>query len=541
MSFYFPNVDPVYLYQRRGTDSDPYIGLKDTNHVRKDTITMKEIPSYIDRVKAFSGGKELIEVEDDSPASSEFRIDYSTGLAHFNKKMDGKKVTLEYLGTGYIFFPSNRILLPDDKESIPETLQEMTDNADDAYQVIKEVSNLIFMGEFDSDMNYRKWNFVNFDNATYVAKEDIQGKSPIETDDWELVSSGVGFTGVYDEDSTYNIGSIVADKDRKNLYISLENSNDKDLDNEECWELMITLDDTVKSITGLIEIKMSELNNFQDELQDSDDQRNESEKQRDNKVDSHIKDISDKMSDFEDAESKRNSNEEDRKHEERERSSNEKERQDDEDNRKNKERKRKNQHNANMDDFKDLKKENRGLTEQVEQGLSNISEAEVNVDEKLNDVGLSLDNIDVAMTNMDEFYHQGEYNENTAYKKYNIVTHKGKSYIAVKDAPIEEDSDEENEPVENEDYWRVLAKDGEDGTKITVNGVEPGEDNDIDLEEIGFTTEQDISDLKDTIEEDRDGIIGDLGLLKTTKKETLVDSINELKKKIDDLIDIVSE
>lgn len=130
---YFPNIDPVYLYQRKGTTDDPYIPRKEEKVVYANTnkegipsyyATLGEIPDFKTKVKVVgSNGILYKETTNDTFSSNEYRVDYTTGIVYFNGSNNEKLFRFDYLGTGYVSFPSSRIIMDDGEMSLQEFIR----------------------------------------------------------------------------------------------------------------------------------------------------------------------------------------------------------------------------------------------------------------------------------------------------------------------------------------------------------------------------------------------------------------------------------
>lgn len=127
---YFPNVDPVYLFQRKGTADDPYIPRKEEKYVYSNTsqsgipsyyVTLGEIPDYNHKVAVKNeSGTLLTETTNETISSNEYKVDYTAGIVHFNPANNEQKFTFEYLGTGYVNFPADRVIMSDAEMSLQE-------------------------------------------------------------------------------------------------------------------------------------------------------------------------------------------------------------------------------------------------------------------------------------------------------------------------------------------------------------------------------------------------------------------------------------
>lgn len=127
MSFYFPNVDPTYVYRRKGTTEDPFIFLNESSKkVVNNKIVLREIPDFnkIIIVKNSSGAT-LTRVTSDTLKTNEYRVDFSVGLVFFHSGMEGQIVSIEYTGTGYVSFPASRIWIEATGEQVQKTLQDL--------------------------------------------------------------------------------------------------------------------------------------------------------------------------------------------------------------------------------------------------------------------------------------------------------------------------------------------------------------------------------------------------------------------------------
>src|SRR5699024_2812892 len=127
------------------------------------------------------------------------------------------------------------------------------DRVEEGVEVLDSMSDFSFRGEYNPDSEYKKWNFVFYNNKTYVALSTNYGKYPDTSDNWQLVSGGVGFAGVFISDKVYNIGDIVSDESLKNLYFSKKDNNSQPLVDKESWELILTMDDIVSQTVDKLE------------------------------------------------------------------------------------------------------------------------------------------------------------------------------------------------------------------------------------------------------------------------------------------------
>ncbi len=542
MSFYFPNVDYTYIFKREGTEDDPFIFLKDENHVRKKALMLREIPSKEKGVVVKdSKDKKLEETNSDEPSNNQFRVDYSTGIIYFNSSRDGEQMVCEYTGMGSVFISAARVMMQGGEDDPLESLEELLSHVQEGVETLEQVGNLDFVGEYSDSHEYRKWNFVTYENKTFVAIKNSVGIKPSETSHWRLVSSGVGFSGIFEEDKVYAIGDLVSDKEKKNLYISKKMDNDSSLDNSDDWDNIITLDDTIENMRTSIDEKINELNNVADKLISDDEKRDENEEERDSTLKDALAQLELFKDDLEEDESERVKNEALRNSSERERNSGEELRVSNESERKVNEKARESQEESREQEFNSAINTIEGKIDEVDTLSSDVKNTLTEIEVLENEVGVALEDTEYTIDKIDGFQHKGEYNNEESYKKFNIVEHEGSTYMAMQDIePREIDDEEGEEDFEDENYWRLIAEKGRDISELTVEGVSPDEEGNISLESLGIAEENMVFETRDEIIEDYEGLIGDLTELRTARKDNVVDAINELRSRIDELIDLVT-
>ncbi|MGM9988885.1 MAG: hypothetical protein ACI35O_16890 [Bacillaceae bacterium] len=132
MAGFVPNVDPVFLLQRKGTQEDPYLPLKEDKVVYetqgKYSVTLREIPSYNKKVKVKdSNGSSLTEIFDfnSTLTSSQFYVDYTSGIVYFHSSNNGKQFNFDYEGIGNINFPSSRIVMQGGTKTLEQLAKEL--------------------------------------------------------------------------------------------------------------------------------------------------------------------------------------------------------------------------------------------------------------------------------------------------------------------------------------------------------------------------------------------------------------------------------
>jgi len=527
--FDFPNIDPTYLYKREGTENDPYIPLIDKNHVRNRMIVLKEIPHYEEKVSVEIDGVKLNEVShDENPLkANEYSVDYTVGNVAFHESQNGKMATMRYLGTGYVSFPASRIWMTGQTDDPIESLEQVLDRVEEGVEVLDSMSDFSFRGEYNPDSEYKKWNFVFYNNKTYVALSTNYGKYPDTSDNWQLVSGGVGFAGVFISDKVYNIGDIVSDESLKNLYFSKKDNNSQPLVDKESWELILTMDDIVSQTVD----KLEELDEKLLEIEQIEEGISQKEKEREDsfadisdswevlniEIDNLEQEINQKSQIWESAEQSRIIAEEIREQQISEI-------QEKEDSRV----------VAESERVRLFEEMSDNITETINNAVQTISDANETLEENRQQVITAINSLDQdkadiqkSLERMNSFSYVGEFDLEQEYVKNNMVTFDGSTYIAL--------DDNFGIDVSISDAWALIAKKGDSNVDITIEGVSPDESGDFSLEYLNVVR----GDEFESRNEEIDLRTGDLNNLRTLNKDDLVSAINELKSRIDDIIEVM--
>lgn len=198
MGVYFPNIDPVFIYRRKGTADDPFIPRVEDKVLYSSTdrtgtpsyyITLGEIPDYARKVKVTGAdGTLLKETTSISPTKNEYRVDYSSGLVFFNGSQNEKRFTFEYLGTGYVNFPAQRIVMEDAEMSLQEfsrTVKTMRTNWHPPVANFAAIATSIPSPSFGDTVQttndgkiyrYENGNWIHTQMNTDTAVADLQSK-----------------------------------------------------------------------------------------------------------------------------------------------------------------------------------------------------------------------------------------------------------------------------------------------------------------------------------------------------------------------------
>ncbi len=152
MSLLPKTVDPIYILNR-----DTYVQIDEDLKVDVQRVFLKEIPDKINKVDVSDGTTAL--VESNSPtnlSSGEYYVDYRIGTVHHHSDEEGKTLSYSYKGTGYINYPSTRVVLKDGNEEVEKTLQDFVDESDQHVQTANEAIDN--MNQVVADTNTAKNN-----------------------------------------------------------------------------------------------------------------------------------------------------------------------------------------------------------------------------------------------------------------------------------------------------------------------------------------------------------------------------------------------
>lgn len=532
MSFYFPNVDPTYLFKRKGTDEDPFLFLQDTGNVVKEIYILREIPSHTEGIVVKdNSGNTMVETtvrEVEDIAENEYRVNYSEGILHFNPIQNGKEVTAEYTGMGFVNIPATRVRTLQGSDNALETLQDALNRVQEGIEIIENVGELEFGGEYNSTSSYKKWNFVYHKGKTYVATYDVTGENPESSSKWSLVSSGMGFSGVYDEEKIYDIGDVVANVEKKSIYVSKITNNDKPLDDETGWDLILTLDDFIAQVDA----KINELEQYRAELEELEEYREEAEDSRNERLDDALEDLDSFIQIIQAEDEIRTQGEEARETSEILRADAENTREEQEVIRQNNENERVSAESNREQGFEDLIVNTQETVTNTVEEVDEAIEGMNGLKDELRDIANSIEGTDEAIEEhlqyIDNLRHRGEYLIEETYYRNNIVTFNGEPYMALKESEGIEPDDEE--------FWHNLIETGLSVSDISIEGVSPDENGEISLIDLELVRQEAFDEYINSMEI----LTGELPRLRTVNKDSLVDAINELKSRIDDLVELLT-
>lgn len=120
--------DPIYTYKRKGTADDPFIKYTDRLHISQNRVTLRELPSREEGVKATVGSGNFYVIEEGVPEKDTIFVDYVTGEIFFHSSHNGKPVTVTYMGTGIKLISDDRIYTEMENGKPSETLKQVVGN-----------------------------------------------------------------------------------------------------------------------------------------------------------------------------------------------------------------------------------------------------------------------------------------------------------------------------------------------------------------------------------------------------------------------------
>lgn len=517
---------PTFLFKRSNTPDDPYMSLSYEDEIKSSArLVLREIPLYNDGVSITYNGDKLQETTEIFPSEKQYRVDYTDGVVIFHESMKNKIVHVEYTGIGYINFPVDRIITNDDPF---ETLGESLKSVEKGVEVLQSMDDFRFTGVYESSRVYTKWNFVFYNNKTYVALDTVSEETPDESDKWLLVSSGIGFRGEYQEEKTYRIGDIVSDNKLNNVYFSKIDNNNNPLDDINSWDRVLSLDE----ISDYLDGKLEDIEETLELIEQSEIEREEKELKRQEDFETMLLDF-DSLNDIINGEEEVRINneqnrivsEDQRKLDEQERRTNEQERQVNEELRITAESERQGRFNSLFDSINDYFTT---VQQQIQDEINRNVEAKQEIETSLASIEDVVEAIQELSNDLLDFGYVGEFDEEKDYRKGNIVGYNGSTYIAIQDT--------EQNDIFDENYWKPFALRGLSNVDISIEGATPDESGEITLDNLDIVRQTTYNEFVDNITAD----MGDLSNLRTVRRDNIVEAINELKNRVDELTELLA-
>ena len=342
------------------------------------------------------------------------------------------------------------------------------------------------------------------------------------------MSTGTSFAGVYSDSKSYDVGDIVSNTGKTNLYLSTKMDNNDPLSNSESWELMISLENAVSDMVNTIDQQISSLENLKNSLIDKEEELSLGEIDRNESVSTAIKNIENALDDSETINSLIEQAEEERVTNEEERVLQENNRRESEIIRQSKEDERQSSEISREQRLQMFLSESQQVIDSAQEALEEIDGMKITVESLVDESASNLIQTAEYVDMLSEWKFVGEYGSEIDYRKYNIVSYNGSSYMANEDVT-------NLSPDESSEIWGLLSIKGADGTFITIEGNQANEEGDINLNNLGIVRDSQLN----AVEKDIKDSIGHVSELKTLNKDNIVEAINELKAKIDDIISVM--
>lgn len=107
------------------------------------------------------------------------------------------------------------------------------------------------MGAYNSETEYERLDVVFYNNVSYIAKQNVQGQLPTNTDYWDALGiSGVEMSNYYPKDDVDDLLDDKEDKSNKVTSIS-DSSTDKQYASAKC--VYDYIEDKIGSIENILE------------------------------------------------------------------------------------------------------------------------------------------------------------------------------------------------------------------------------------------------------------------------------------------------
>jgi hypothetical protein len=509
------NNNPLIYELRSGLDGDEFVEYTETYKIINGKILLSELPVERKRVQ-ITGYSEVLNIAQ-GLNSNQFYVNYLSGHVFFNPSEEGKTVQVHFFGRGLVFIPASRIYTIENNGEVVQLLSDLTEGA----------NNFYYIGEYNSETIYQKFNLVSYGGSLYLCKQSTQGNSPSNPNYWVLVS-GFRWRGTYNTASSYNAGDVVSNSDKTILYQAVVSSTGIPLTNSNYWKEIINIDETIQLINQAEEAR-SEAESIREE---NEVQRNDNEYNRiqaelyrelaesDRLIEEATRKLNENTrisnennrqsaeSNRAAAESNRESNEQLRISQESVRESNEATRQSQESTRQANETLRESnedtrESNESIRQTNELTRQNneanRQSAEQTRQDNEAIRQSQE--DERQINTTTAINNANSAANNAQNLVntsvHLGEYNPSTQYVKNNHVRYNGSTWRCMQDC-------QGVTPVEGQ-FWTLVAQKGLDGlgSVSSVNNKSPDAQGNVQLtyEDVGAETPEGAQSKADLAEQ----------------------------------------
>jgi hypothetical protein len=242
--------DPISYRIRKGSVDDPFIEIQQTDKVRNGTILLREIPDKFNGISITNGTINLATKDSGLPDVNTVVVDWTNGILTFDDAYEGQIFTIDFMGRGNVYLPATKVYTNvDENGNVTETLQTLVNDTESARDNANEAAdNLIHKGEYDNTTQYKKRNIVTYQGSSYMAIEDTLGNLPTDSNYWKKITS-FNWKGVYSSSTKYSFGDFVTDSNKRNIYMSLKDNNiGNSLSDVSYWTPIIYTQDLIDNI-----------------------------------------------------------------------------------------------------------------------------------------------------------------------------------------------------------------------------------------------------------------------------------------------------
>jgi hypothetical protein len=167
MSFEYD--DPIIHMPRKGTQDSPFRDVEESLIIdNSGKVILNEYPNRFRRVIVTDDkGNNLYEVKSGTPDENGFFVDYSSKTITFNKAHIGKQFHFKYSGEGNSFIPVNSIYTERDGLKVTETLDQLTETTKQARDKANEQASYAKnQGNYAKEQGQKAQDVA--DNTRYV-------------------------------------------------------------------------------------------------------------------------------------------------------------------------------------------------------------------------------------------------------------------------------------------------------------------------------------------------------------------------------------
>jgi len=127
------NFNGTFAMRRKGDALDPFIPISESRQIEFNRLSLTEIPDSFNRVIVTSDdGKLWYELPIGIPTENQYVVDYNEGFIDFHSSNNGLTVNCQYVGTGWHFISTSRIISGSSNIDTAKILQDIVDVAEAA-------------------------------------------------------------------------------------------------------------------------------------------------------------------------------------------------------------------------------------------------------------------------------------------------------------------------------------------------------------------------------------------------------------------------